>query len=409
MADAPKKPKKIKDLKARLGRTIQPSTQGGAIPPPGIAPPPGSVAPPPGGVVAPPGGVVAPPASVAPPFGGVAPSVSPFAPPAPISQQQQARPSSPADPFGAVSHAPAAREVRLVIDESPVDDAEIGRKSRGKTIILVAAGLLVGLVLGAGVGSMVSDRRLYNQAVVDGKEIFGEVQTASETMTKAQRFIDAAATAARGGPGKAPAVDYQAIEALQGLEKPFAANQFSQRRYKAFTPAAVDGLFEYFNRTNQLWERFGSLAGTTLPEARRTQLNAAAEAAGQMASSQTGCVPMTVENRMFCGLVYVDPPNIVEGQPPPTKLTVRTSRRAPRGFEKEIYTGQPLAENPDSFVILTHTQRSVGVLGEPASAFAEYQRDITQLKALMDGTIEVQGRLETELGAVARLEEIFTL
>ena len=49
----------------------------------------------------------------------------------------------------------------------------------------------------------------------------------------------------------------------------------------------------------------------------------------------------------------------------------------------------------------------MGVLGEQASLFAEYVRDVGQVKALLDSTMEIQGRLENSLGEIAAKEEVF--
>ncbi len=75
--------------------------------------------------------------------------------------------------------------------------------------------------------------------------------------------------------------------------------------------------------------------------------------------------------------------------------------------ERTRYTGQPLTESPEDYVILVDTPRSIAILGTQAAAFAEYQRDLLQIKQLMDKTVETQGRLETALGDIARLEERF--
>lgn len=388
MADQPKK-RDIKDLKARLGRTVAPTQKQAAA----VAPPTGL-----GGAVAPPGGVVPPsvPGVTGParPAGGVA--APPF---------MQPTPAQPPDPFASAAVPAGPREVRIVVDEKPVEDAEVGRKKRLRNYILIAAGIVVGLVLGFGFGSTMGDRNTYALAVQDGKDIYAKVREASDTVNRAKRLVDQAVTAARGGGGKAAAVDYEAIEQLRALKKPIDADAFSRKRYSAFNPGTVDALFQYYNNVQNIWERFTSLSARTLGPQQRRLLDNAARAAGEMATQQTGCVPSVVEEQWFCGLVFVHPP-AEQTEAPPTKVMVSTTPTG-RTFEKTIYTGaedQNLTASPDNFVILTHTIRSVGVLGQPASAFAEYQRDLMQIKQLMDQTVEVQGRLETELGNIARLE-----
>ncbi len=400
MAESPKKPRKLKDLKARLGRTIVPNTGQGGAPQPGGPPQLGG----PGGFVSPQGSPAGSGGSVVPPpsLGSAAPPSMSVAPP-PFLKPKPARSG---DPFSAASKAPEQREVRLVIDDKPVDDAEVGRQQRARTYLLIAGGLIVGMGVGGALGSTMSDRKVYNHTVQDGKDVYQSVRNASGTVTNAQQLIDRAVTAARGGPGQAPKVDYEAIESLRALEKPFVAGAFTRKQYMRFKATTVDTLFAYYNKVNQLWDSYDGFAARTLPEQRRKVLNASANAATAMATSPTGCVPMNVEGRLLCGLVYVEaaPP---QGGKPVTQVMVKPTRKSRRAVEKTLYTGQDLSESPENFVILTHTPRSVGVLGEQATEFAVYQRDVLRLKKLVDEAIEMQGNLERELGEIAKLEEIF--
>jgi hypothetical protein len=49
-------------------------------------------------------------------------------------------------------------------------------------------------------------------------------------------------------------------------------------------------------------------------------------------------------------------------------------------------------------------EQSTGVLGERLGAFRSYATALIATRTLMTSTIEVQGRLTTELGDIARLE-----
>jgi hypothetical protein len=403
MADEPKKPRKVKDLKARLGKTISPGGGAAAVPPPSV-----------GGVAGPSPAAVPPPTLGRPPGGGVVPPPGVGGTPAPggVVAPPFAQPPKPkkADPFAAAApQAVGPQEVRLVIDERPVADAEVGRRARGRVFLVLGLGLAVGLLVGYGAGNMMSDRQLYNLAVRDGKDIYQAVRDASDVVTKAQRFIDTAAGTARGGPGKAPTVDFQAIEALQALEKPLEANAFARKRYNAFEPATVDALFEYYNNVNILWDKFERLANRSLPAQRRAALTESA-AAAQNVAVPTGCVFMKVEERFFCGLVYLRVPEESDG----TLVKVRSTPTSPQEFDKTLYDGTPemaalMAETPDNYVALVHPERSMGVLGQQASLFAQYAADLNEIKTLLDRTVEVQGRLEQDLGKIARLEEVFEL
>lgn len=392
MADQPKKPRNVKDLKARLGRTISPSTKpggSGPVPPPAIG---GA-----GGA----GGVTPPPGGGAPPPGG-----SPFAPPGAQAPQPASR-----DPFAAASQPPPAQqEYRLVFDDKAVEDHEIGRTGGRRTYVIAGVFVVLGLLLGYGAGSIMKDRTIYNRAVRDGKDVYAAVRSAAEVMNTAKRHVDAAVEAARGGAGKDPAVAYDELEKLRALENPFTADQFSRKNYNLFAAITVDQLFDYYGFVNDLFDKFQAIGNSTLPESKREELDRAAKAATNMATQQTGCVPDVVEGRFMCGLVYVKFPEVAEGEQVSATVRVSTSPGSPNTYEKEIFTGQNLVdEEPSDYVMLVNTQRSVGVLGQQASAFAEYNRKLIEISQLMTKTIEIQGNLESELGKIAALSEVFAL
>ncbi|MFW6050341.1 MAG: hypothetical protein ACODAU_04160 [Myxococcota bacterium] len=388
MADQPKKRRNIKDLKARLGKTIAPQQGGGggAVPPPNLGAGGGA----PGAGKS--GGPAFPGADVAPP---------------PFLQKKKKRQA--ADPFAA-GEAPAEggpREVRLVVDDKPVEDSEVGRVQRFRTILIAVGVALVAIGVGYGAGSTMAGRQQYNAAVRDGKDIFRKIQEASDTVQKTNRLVNQALSAAKGGPGKDPKVAYDAIEQIRSIEQPFSASDFARKKYQLFKPATVDSLFDYYNKVITAWDKFEGLAATTLPKQRRAVLDKSAEAAGEMSSMRTGCVPDVVEEQHVCGLVYVHPRE--EGDKlKPGEINVSLNPTG-RTFAKKVFTGQSLGDNASDYVIITDTERSVGVLGKRASEFSEYQRDLMDLKEHMEATMETQGRLERELGEVASLEEVFAL
>ena len=412
MAEQPKK-RNIKDLKARLGRTISPGQQAGAaaiVPPPamGGAPPGAGSVPPPGlpgvGVPRPAGGAPIPAPGFAPP--GIGPGV---APPPFARPQSQPPPRRSGDPFAAAAGGAAAgpQEVRLVIDEKPVDDAEVGRRSRGRVLIVMSVGILLGLLLGMGGGSLMNERRRHNDMVRDARSVRSTVEASSRVVDQAKRHLDAAVTAARGGPGKAPSVDHEALQALLALERPMTPEAFHRKRYETFPVESLDQLFNYNANIQQLWLRFEAINARVASEQRRTALAESAAAAQDMATSQTGCVPRLVDEQMVCGLVFVRIPQDTEG--PVTTVAVSDRKDFAREFEKTLYAGQDLSEDPTGYVILTHTPSSVGVLGQGATLFAEYQNDLLAIKSLLDSTVEIQGQLMRSLGDPATQEEMFTL
>ena len=285
MSEQTKKPRNIKDFKARLGRKGgKPAAPGG---------PPGA-----------PGAPAGPkPAVAPPPIGKKRKGVAP----PPFGAAAKKKPSS-ADPF-ATSSGPIAkdREVRIVVDDSAVDDAEIGRQNRGKNTILIVAGILLGLAVGIFCGAVNAERKLFNAAVEDGDAIYETVRDASETVNQAHRLLERTMRAARGAPGTDPTVDAEAISELRSLDIPLAANAFANKRYQAFTPQTVDALFTYYNNVRDLWSRIERLTTLAHGEERLAQLNQAAAVAGNITSNQTGCALQVEDEQLTCVLGFMSP------------------------------------------------------------------------------------------------------
>ncbi len=398
MSDAPKKPRNLKNLRARLGRTIAPNTQqgaGAAVPPPGV-----------GGLPAP--GAPAQPAAPAQPKPAATPSAQPIAPPfgAPAQPAAPAQPK-PADPFGAATQPAAApREVRLVIDESPVDEAEVGKKSRSKVFMLVGIGLFAGLLVGTGLMSVVNENKAFNVAVRAGKAVYEKINGASTAVQDAQRLTAKLVKSLEVKPGRAPRIDFDSLQKLQQIQKPFDPKVLApyRRGLLYHSPAVLDALIEYSNLLDTFWTKASALAAKSLAKQRRAVLEESAGMVGAMQGTQTGCILVEVDKELKCGLVYV------HGKPGPDgKVRVSSTLRG-RTFEKVLYAGQEdLLQNPDSYVIVADARRSQGVLRSTVSAFAEFRREAVELKELADKLLEVQGRALEELGKVASQSERFAL
>lgn len=420
MASPSKKPRDIKNLKARLGRTITPGQAGvpgapvggGSVPPPGLggaAPTPG----PAGGVPQPgvgiPGSAPGIPGAVAaPPFAQPAAPAAPAAQPAP-GPAAPAPAARAADPFAAAAAAPVGeKKVTLVIDDSAVKEDEIGRKSRLKSTILVVLGLAVGAAAGLGIGSTSATRSQYNMAVRDGKDIYAKVQEVSKKLDEAKGHLKAAVDASRGGPGKKASLDYKSIESLVALERPFSANEFHRRRYLAFPTNVVDDLFDYYNKTNLLWDTFERLGTKTAGTKRRQVLDKSAAAADGLLKNQYGMVMFKAGDLLSGGLVFVEVPQAdaekKKEEGPPTVLV--SSREGGRQVERQVFVGQTdIAENYGNYVVMMDKARSMSIIGEAANLFGELRAELVEANGVMEKTSEAQGRLMKELGKVAALEE----
>jgi hypothetical protein len=421
MPTSSNKPRDIKDLKARLGRT-------GAAGAPGQG---GAPANQPGGSPVPPAAGGLPPPAVGgaytgAPFPGTA---SPVPTPAFTQPGAPGRPggparSQPSAPGGAYGSAPPGRavspfdvmpvapvedrKVRIVIDDTAVKDAEIGRHSNIRNGVLIGVGLLLGVVAGFGVGNTHSERKQYNFAVQDGKLVYGRISEVSKVLETARASMKTAVEASQGGPGKQAHVDYKAVGELVALEKPFSAAEFSRRRYLAFPTAVVDDLFEYYNNVNLLWGKFAALGNRTTGTAAKEALDKSAQAGDQLVSQLYGMVVTKTDNAFVGGMVVVRPKPADAGKEAKDEapIVLVSSRAGSREVERRMFLGQAdFAEKPDTYVVLVDKARSMGLLGAGASLFGQLRADLVEAQMLLDKTTEIQGRLIKELGKIAALPE----
>jgi hypothetical protein len=402
----PTKPRR--DLRARLGKTITPKTAGAeeaaATPDVAAAAPAAVAAPTPvkAPAVKPPAGIAAPPAGIAAPPFGATPDVAPppFARPAAAPE--------PIDPFGSSAAAVPQQVVRLEFDDKLVTDQETGKTGRTLVIIAAVASLVVGAGIGWGIGSQQRETELFNRTVADAQAIHAKVDGASSILEQAQLKVNAIIAAAAGNAttGTAPSVDYDSITALRALEKPFQWSDFTSRNYNALT-GTVHDLMQYTQNIAQLWELFGALAGETLAEARRAELDRTAAETAEGASTQYGAVLVRNDEGLLVGqLAFLEP--AADG-----KVLARPTRGG-QGREFSLFNDgadQDITDAP-ALAMLIDGAGSRGVLAEQTGAFGRFLQRITEIKRLIDSTIEIQGRLLTaistalsEAGAPVRAAE----
>jgi hypothetical protein len=392
MSEKPSKPRR--DLRARLGKTITPkgaeSAPDGdtAAPVAGAAAstavtPPAAVKAPAGG---PSGGIAAPPAGLgATPF-----AASPDVAPPPFARANE--PHTPADPFAATAAAPAQQVVRLEFDDKLVTDQEVGKTALTRIVVMSIVLLLVGGGLGYAAGQFLERHKLWDRTVRDAQSIYRSIDEASSTVQRAQTLMNAVATAAAGDAttGTAPRVDYESIQQLQALQKPFDVSQFLGKNYNAFAPETVHDLFMYTQNVERIWNELRLLAAESLSEARRAELARTAQAVGERASTRYGAVLMRNENGEVLGqLAFLE----VQEQEGGTPRVLARPTRGGQGREFQIYTGSQQLTTSPQFVLQIDGAGSAGVLAEQTGAFGRLLVRIRDLKQLIDQTVEIQGRL----------------
>jgi len=331
-----------------------------------------------------------------PPPGG-APFAVPSHAPGPISAPPAKRPQSiPSDPFAQAQPAQAQREVRLVIDDKAVEDAEIGRRSGGKFAIAAIVAAAVGILVGWFVGGTQRERQLYDLVLQDAKDVYNAVGTATPKIEDAQKLLDRAVKSAAPAAGKGIELDFKAIEELRKLEKPFPADVFSRKHYRALEPATVDMLFQYYNNTNLLWAKLTSLGAKALTPTAKEGLTRSAKSAGDLALTDYGCIPFKADKDFGCGIVA-----IATGED--GKVTANTRQGS---YEKQLFTGQDLGSKTSDYVIKIDKGRSGDVLSGATNQFQNFARDLMEAKTLADQTVEMQGQLTKSLGNVVKLQAL---
>lgn len=326
------------------------------------------------------------------------------------------------DPFAAASGAQvaAAKRVTLVIDDSAVKDDEIGRKSRGRTIGVATVCILLGIGVGFGVGNTADRRSQYKSAVRDGKDIYSKINEVSKTVDTAKDLLKKAVDASSGGPGKKASADFGSIEQLVALKRPFSANEFHRRLYRAFGDNVVDELFDYYNNINLLWDGFTALGAKTAGQGRHDALNKSAAATDGLLNTDYGLVLSKQGEQFAGGLVFVTipPQQAAPAEAKPEKKGKKKSKEVEaikvkvasaqggQEVERNLFSGQSdVGESPEKYVFMVDKVRSRSILGESANLFAKFRADLMDLNSRMEKTTEVQGRLIKDLGPIASMSE----
>jgi hypothetical protein len=245
----------------------------------------------------------------------------------------------------------------------------------------------------------------------DGKDIYAKVQEVSKQIDQARGLIKQSVEASNGGPGRKASVDFAAVEQLVAMKRPFAANEFHRKLYRAFDPGLVDDLFDYYNNVNIMWDAFTALGTKTAGQGKRDALTKSAAATDGLINTEFGMVLSKNGEALSGGLVFVTIPQATEPadakkkdeKPEAPKLQVASSQGG-QSVERTLYMGQEgLAEDYEKYVFMIDKVRSRTILGEAANLFAKYRADLMDINMRMDKTTETQGRLIQGLGKITAL------
>jgi hypothetical protein len=446
-----KKPKK--DLRARLGRTIAPNTPGA----PPIAAPGGVIAPPsaapatptaaaPGPAAAVPAAAAAPPAAKAQPaiaappvmaparnaFGGADIAPPPFAKPAEPPPPEAPKARRPVDPFALAPASHGPQEMRLIIDEKPLEDAGAAARRRNRNIVVVVLSIAAGLVLGGFGGAINGQHNVYNTSVRDGHEVHDVVETARHVVDEANTHLEAIAASAQGtGADHHPTVNYDEIAALTALENPVHAGAFARKNYNLFPSEIVDDLFEYDRHVQALWAHFVRITSITTGPARRATLDTTAAAStcpGDLGHDDTSALAALAAaraatsdaaNSQYVVLLGTTDDGTVQGtlgfreadfdattHEPTGRPFMRAGRTGP-GRAFDFWSPGATISGTGSHLIAIDGPASASILGERAGAFRTFAAELSETRELMHETLEIQQRVVAALEQIGATPEAF--
>ena len=163
-----------------------------------------------------------------------------------------------------------------------------------------------------------------------------------------------------------------------------------------FPVASGDLLFQYYNNANLLWAKLTTLGAKSLTPAAKEGLTRSAKSAGDLATTDYGCIPFKADKEFGCGIVAVTKGE--EG-----KVTANTRQGS---YEKTAFAGQDLSSKTSDYVIMIDKGRSGDILAGATNQFQSFARDLMEAKVLADQTVEMQGRLTQALGNVVKLQAL---
>lgn len=344
------------NLKERLKKTqvgmqnpAAPAGGGPAVP---IAPPGGDIVPPPVAAGVNPPSIPAPAVPAIPGVPGLSSDVAP--PPFVLEQQAQQQAAAKAaalakavadDPFAvAASHAaPSPQEVRIVVDERPVDDKEVGRSRTGLIVGFVATAI-VSAGLGFVFGGQAEVSSQGKQTLLALNAVREKAQSASNTLATVKTKLDAACAAAnitgtgedqqqqQAAPSHPPEVNLDLVTWFRqegGENAPFGPEVFATRMHR-LDPSVSQKIAAVHVMFAQLWRDLNAHAAATGDgSAIRESLASAAQASSmslrlgmtfkqpQANAPWVGVLTLAEQVNLQAGQVTLGPP--LNGIPEPTR------------------------------------------------------------------------------------------
>ena len=150
------------------------------------------------------------------------------------------------------------------------------------------------------------------------------------------------------------------------------------------------------------------MSNKTAGDRARESLDKSAKAADELITTDFGLV-LAKSGDVFVGGIVVARRSRRSRQGPQGRraggrMMLVSSKDGGREVDRTLFTGQDdFTEKYEQYVITIDKGRSMGTLGTAANLFGGFRGELVSTKALMDRTMEIQGRLVKELGKVADL------
>ncbi|MDP3279214.1 MAG: hypothetical protein Q8Q09_28745 [Deltaproteobacteria bacterium] len=356
---------------------------------------------------------IAPPFGVTPPtgqglpapafgMGGIPGLSNEVAPPAFVQEQQAAAKAAAAarkvadDPFGASTAVAHPQELRIVMDERPVDDSEVGKKRTGTIVAIVVTAIAC---LGAGflIGGQSETNSQNRQTLLALNTVRDKAQAAGNTLATVKTKLEAACERANiaGGsedapstapPSHPPTVDMDLVTWFResgGETAPFGPEVFAGRmgRLDPQVSQKIAGVHVLFA---ELWRQLTAHSQAMGNGAAVTESLRSAGDSSAMTLRLGLILKQPQANAPFVGvLALAQNVNVQTGQ-----VTLAALNGVPEPERaRAIFTGgQPLAVNQFAGVFFSvNVTDGLGPQLQRASSMAwlQYRQRLTSLKNLV--------------------------
>lgn len=300
------------------------------------------------------------------------------------------------DPFASASVAEAPQEIRLVIDDKAVSDAEVGRKNTGSVIAIGVVGVIA-LAAGFGIGGHMEERKQGARTVEAIADIRRSVDAAGAIIATMKNKVDHAATAAGiaaagedqpGAPAAAPQTatideDLATWFGQQAADPPLMPDAYAGRVGR-LRPDLVQKLMKVQFELAQAWgdlrRHQGSMSSPAGLNLIRTSLDGMQHVRGDYQRMAVVFAPGTGDGPRVLGTL------VSLGAADPSGALPITPAIQGTGPTRQLYTGGDLAASAATVAVPVSVSGGLGpvAMGGITRPWSEYVGRLRNLRTLVD-------------------------